>query len=155
MLKYIHLFTDGSVNTKTKVGLGAILITNELEWPVNSKVLLKEFNNTSSTTLEIQILLWALRQIEDQRNVKVYTDSQNTLRLIERKTRLIKNDFKSKTGKELNNAALYRQFYSETERLNIQLYKVKGHNKSINKDLIAQIFGIVDKESRKALRQLN
>tara|TARA_B110000285_G_scaffold210597_1_gene252575 strand:- start:1514 stop:1981 length:468 start_codon:yes stop_codon:yes gene_type:complete len=155
MLKYIHLFTDGSVNTKTKVGLGAILITNELEWPVNSKVLLKEFNNTSSTTLEIQILLWALRQIEDQRNVKVYTDSQNTLSLIERKTRLIKNDFKSKTGKELNNAALYRKFYSETERLNIQLYKVKGHNKSINKDLIAQIFGIVDKESRKALRQLN
>jgi len=155
MLKYIHLFTDGSVNTKTKVGLGAILITNELEWPVNSKVLLKEFNNTSSTTLEIQILLWALRQIEDQRNVKVYTDSQNTLSLIERKTRLIKNDFKSKTGKELINAALYRKFYSETERLNIQLYKVKGHNKSINKDLIAQIFGIVDKESRKALRQLN
>ncbi len=155
MLKYIHLFTDGSVNTKTKVGLGAILITNELEWPVNSKVLLKEFNNTSSTTLEIQILLWALRQIEDQRNVKVYTDSQNTLSLIERKTRLIKNDFKSKTGKELNNATLYRQFYSETERLNIKLYKVKGHNKSINKDLIAQIFGIVDKESRKALRQLN
>ncbi len=155
MLKYIHLFTDGSVNTKTKVGLGAILITNELEWPVNSKVLLKEFNNTSSTTLEIQILLWALRQIEDQRNVKVYTDSQNTLSLIERKTRLIKNDFKSKTGKELNNATLYRQFYSETERLNIELYKVKGHNKSINKDLIAQIFGIVDKESRKALRQLN
>lgn len=155
MLKYIHLFTDGSVNTKTKVGLGAILITNELEWPVNSKVLLKEFNNTSSTTLEIQILLWALRQIEDQRNVKVYTDSQNTLSLIERKTRLIKNDFKSKTGKELNNATLYRQFYSETERLSIELYKVKGHNKSINKDLIAQIFGIVDKESRKALRQLN
>ncbi|MCF7889510.1 MAG: hypothetical protein K9L78_05260, partial [Victivallales bacterium] len=61
----MFLFTDGSVNTKTKIGCGAYLLINELEFSADLKDMVKinVFNNTSSSSLEVETLLWALKEI--------------------------------------------------------------------------------------------
>ena len=59
----LYIFTDGSVNTRSKVGYGAYLVISDLETPVGSlkdSVNVKRFEQTSSTKLELQVLLWSL-----------------------------------------------------------------------------------------------
>ena len=86
----LMLFTDGSVDAKTRIGFGAYLAINNMESSLadlKSKVKVKQFENTSSTTLELQTLLWAIDDVcllrtEKMMRVAVYSDSQNTLGLL-------------------------------------------------------------------------
>jgi ribonuclease HI len=150
------LFTDGSVNTKSDIGYGAYLLVTEDEMfsdGLSSKVKLKRFENTSSTKLEMQTLLWALSEVgETEGKIIVYTDSQNIEGLMNRRERLEKNDFQSKKGREMNQAELYRQFFRMTDLLNCELRKVEGHKKTNQKDNIDRLFTLVDRASRNAVR---
>ncbi len=63
----LMLFTDGSVNTKSNIGYGAYLAVSECGLPLDSlraRVKVRRFEHTSSTKLELQTLLWALRDIQ-------------------------------------------------------------------------------------------
>ena len=150
------LFTDGSVNTKTKVGYGAYLVVHDFKMLLELlklKIKIKRFENTSSAKLELQILLHALGEIKSSDDkVIVYTDSQNLISLPERREVFEKNDYRSKKGKLLNNSGLYKEFYKLTDRINCEFIKVIGHKKSNQKDDIENIFTLVDRASRKALR---
>ncbi len=150
------LFTDGSVNTKTKIGYGAYLTVSDLGFSIdilNKNVKVKRFEQTSSTKLEIQTLLWALSDINISKNkVIVYTDSQNIIGLNGRRDRLEKNNYRSKTNKLINNYKLYQEFYKVIDKIDFELVKVRGHNKSNQKNYIDRLFTIVDKASRNALR---
>jgi len=58
----IYLFTDGSVNPQSKIGFGAYLFLNKLEFfslELEKKIKIQKFVNTSSTKLELETLLWA------------------------------------------------------------------------------------------------
>ena len=151
------LFTDGSVNTKSKVGYGACLavFNNNLSLSLlKKKVKVKRFECTSSTKLELQTLLWAFSEVKDIK-VVVYTDSQNIIGLQGRRNRLEQNDFYSKKNVRLKNYELYQQFYKEIDRLNCKFVKVVGHKVSSQKNEIDRIFSLVDKASRDALRNDN
>lgn len=151
MQNSIDLFTDGSVNTKTKVGVGAYLISSK-----NSKVITAIFEDTSSTKLELQTLLWALTEVKDlNSSINVFTDSQNIVGLIGRRERLEKNNFISKNGKNLKNSDLYKLFYSLNDELNITIQKVKGHKPSVKKNEIDKLFSLVDRASRNVLREIS
>jgi ribonuclease HI len=156
MINNILLFTDGSVNVETKVGFGACLCINEaelLDENLAVKVKVKRFENTSSTKLELQTLLWALFELKaKEQKVIIYTDSQNIVQLLERRQRLEQNDFYSKNGVLLKNAELYKEFYQIIDSLEYEMIKVQGHQPSRNKNEIERIFALVDKASRKALR---
>lgn len=176
------LFTDGSVNTKTKVGFGAYLAVYEHENLKSSssgfaipkdidmdfksiesstfgfgnlkELKVKRFEQTSSTKLEIQTLLWALHEIKESNNkISVYTDSQNIISLLSRREKLEKNNFCSASGNVLNNSELYQEFYKLIDTINCEFIKVAGHLKSNEKDYIDQLFTLVDRASRKALRE--
>ena len=152
----IKLFTDSSVNPQEKIGFGAYLqISNEnisLE-NMKEKIKLKRFENTSSTKLELQTLLWALSEIVDKNVIiEVYTDCQNIIGLQDRREKLQKNNFYSSSGKIMNNHEFYKDFFEKTDKLNIILIKVKGHKKNSLKNEIDTIFNLVDKASRNALR---
>ncbi|KAF0235969.1 MAG: putative ribonuclease [Prolixibacteraceae bacterium] len=161
MSKYndLLLFTDGSVNTKSEIGYGAYFIVNENELfsdDLKSKVKLKRFENSSSTKLEIQTILWALFEVgEIDRKIILYTDSQNILGLSGRRERLEKSDFYSKQNRRIANWELYKDFYRLTDELNIEIKKVSGHKKNSMKDNIDRLFTIVDRASRNALRGEN
>lgn len=150
------LFTDGSVNVQSKVGCGAILLISEDELHdcnLKNGVQIKQFENTSSSKLELQTLLWALEKIETtERKIIIHTDSQTIVDLLERRERLEKNDFKSKKNIPLNNGDLYKAFFRKIDSLNCEIVKIKGHQPTRNKNEIERIFGLVDKASRRALR---
>ncbi len=161
----IALFTDASINTRFKIGFGAYLVLPEpyLEktpYDLIKEVKLQKFKSTSSTKIEIETLLWALEELEKSRNridlycnLIIYTDSQCVAGLLCRRAKLENSGFKSsRTNKQLNNALLYCKFYSFSDRLKFEIIKLKGHSRSITKDIIHKIFSNVDIGSRKALR---
>ena len=153
------LFTDGSVNTQSNIGYGAYLVVSESGLSLDSlktRVKVRRFEHTSSTKLELQTLLWALGDIQALGSkVIVYTDSQNIMGLQERRDRFEQNDYRSKKNKRLNNYELYQKFYRMTDQLDCELVKVRGHQVSNQKDDIDWLFTLVDRASRKALREDN
>lgn len=156
----IMIFTDGSVDTHSKIGYGACLHVPEPEWdqPVSAlkpHVKLKRFDRTSSTKLELQTVIWALKEIQAMGcKIWVYTDSQNIISLEKRREHLILSDFRSKKNKPLNHAELYREFFKVTDTLDCTFIKVRGHQPSSTKDRIHQLFTLVDRASRRALRDV-
>lgn len=155
-MKKIKLFTDSSVNPQEKIGFGAyLLILDENKSVENLKkdIKIKRFENTSSTKLELQTLLWALNEIIDKNMIiEIYTDCQNIIGLEDRREKLEKNNFHTSAGKIMNNHELYKDFFEKMDKLNIILIKVKGHKKNSLKNEIDTIFNLVDKASRNALR---
>lgn len=156
-MKKLMIFTDGSVNTKSKIGYGASLTLTDLDFPIDEikkQVKLKRFEETSSTKLELQILIWTLTQIPLSDNkVTVYTDSQNIISLLGRRERLEENNFSSKKNELIKNHLLYQEFYRITDQFNCEFIKVSGHKASKKKNEIDQIFTLVDRASRNALRK--
>ena len=152
----IYLFTDGSVNTQSRIGFGASLIVEDLAIsPDEAKELvqLKHFEDTSSTKLELQILLYALAKLEKSKKlVIVYTDSQNIVGLPDRRLRFEKNKYISKNGRLIDNHELYQEFYRITDLLNCHIVKVKGHKSSSLKNKVDIFFTLVDRAARNGLR---
>ncbi|MBI9090413.1 MAG: ribonuclease H [Desulfobacterium sp.] len=151
------LFSDGSVNPHSHIGYGAYLAVSEPGHSLDSlvtRVEVKKFEQTSSTKLELQTLLWALGDIPASgRRVIAYTDSQNIIGLPGRRERFERNDYRSKKNKRLSNSELYQQFYRMTDGLDCEFVKVRGHKVSGQKDEIDRLFTLVDRASRNALRQ--
>ncbi len=151
------LFTDGSVNPHSNIGYGAYLAVPEEEHSLDSlrtRVKVKRFEQTSSTKLELQTLLWALGDIPAAgRRVIAYTDSQNIIGLPGRRGRFERNGYRSKKNKRLTNSKLYREFYRVTDPLDCTFVKVHGHKASNQKDGIDRLFSLVDRATRNALRQ--
>ena len=155
-MKKIMLFIDGSVHAQLNIGFGVYLLVEEEALPLNAlkaKVKIKRFDNTSSTKLELQTLLWALNEISPtSQKIAIYTDAQNIISLPARRNRLEQNDFRTSKNKLLRNHELYQAFYQSLDKLNCELIKIKGHLPTKEKDSIARLFSLVDKASRKALR---
>jgi ribonuclease HI len=156
----LMLFTDGSVNSKTRIGFGAyLLVADPSQAPVSLKadVKLRRFDNTSSTTLELQTLLWALQEYvsheNETRQLIVYTDSQNIINLPARRAALENSNYYSRNNKRLNNFELYQQFYERADKLNFHLIKLSGHKSKNSKSHVDHMFSLVDRESRAALRE--
>ena len=152
----LMLFSDGGVNTDSNIGYGAYLVVPERGLSLDSlrtRVKVRRFENTSSTKLELQTLLWALRDIQALGcKVTVYTDSQNIMGLQGRRGRLEQNDYRSKKNKRLKDYKLYQEFYRMTDQLDCEFVKVRGHRVSNQKDDIDKLFTLVDRASRNALR---
>jgi ribonuclease HI len=153
----LMLFSDGSVDTHSKIGYGAYLAVSKRELSLDalrSRVKVRRFEHTSSTKLELQTLLWALSDIQTLGSkVIVYTDSQNIMGLQERRDRFEQNDYCSKKNKRLLNYELYREFYRMTDQLDCEFVKVRGHQVSNQKDEFDRLFTLVDRASRSALRR--
>ncbi|MFT6207782.1 MAG: ribonuclease HI [Colwellia sp.] len=157
---HLQVFTDGSVNTQLKVGYGAYLVVSDQNVYSDihkDRVKIKRFEQTSSTKLELQTLLWALDEtiaLVDGSNIKLtlYTDSQNIIGLPGRRIALEQKHYFSSKNKRLNHFELYQEFYRITSGIKCQFVKVVGHQVSSNKNEIDRLFGLVDKGSRRALR---
>ena len=154
----IYLFTDGSVNPQSGIGFGAYLFLDKLDFfraEVEKKINIKKFDNTSSTKLELETLLWALSDV-NLKNFKIviYTDCQNIIGLKKRRERFEKNNYMTSKGKLIKNHELYKDFFKRLDILDCEFIKVKGHKKASIKNEIDEIFTLVDRATRKALRQI-
>ena len=152
----IKLFTDGSSHPQSNIGFGAYLLINDDSKSLDElkkEIKLKMFENTSSTKLEVQTMLWALKDIDiKEEELVIYTDCQNIIGLNDRRKRFETNNYLTKKGKLIANHELYKEFYKLTDNLNCTFVKVKGHKETSQKDEIDKIFTLVDKASRDKLR---
>ena len=151
------LFTDGSVNARSHIGYGAYLALSDpglsLE-ALRARVKVKRFEQTSSTKLELQTLLWAISELPlSGRKLVVYTDSQNIIGLPARRQRLEQQDYRSGNNRRLNHAELYQEFYRMTDPLDFELMQVCGHKLAKHKNEIDHLFTLVDRAARLALRE--
>ena len=151
------LFTDGSVDAHSGTGYGAFLIVSS-PFPtmdqIKRQIRIKKFEQTSSSQLELQTLLWALGEIyPDEKKIIVYTDSQLINGLKERREKLEEKAFQTGKNKIHKNAPLYREFFRIIDRMEIELVKIKGHKKKVNRSEIDALFSLVDQAARKALKQ--
>ena len=164
----LALFTDASLNPLLKCGVGGYLVVpasflkvspDSLERSaITERLVLRRFSGTSSSRLEVQTVLWALENYQDQikasfpGKLRVYTDSQCVAGLLKRRTGLTANSFLSKkTNRPLMNAPLYLRFYELSDELNFEIVKVAGHSRSYSHDTVHRVFSFIDREVRKAL----
>jgi ribonuclease HI len=152
----IFLFTDGSVNPQREEGVGAYLLIDKSEFSsseLKQKIKIKKFYNTSSTKLELETLLWALSEV-DLKNFKtiVYTDCQNIIGLPARRDGFERKNYMTSKHKQIKNHKLYKAFFKMVDILDCKFIKVKGHKKTSVKDEIDEVFTLVDRATRKALR---
>lgn len=148
------LFTDGSLNPKQGVGFGAYLDLSEVPEDIGKLgdlIKIKRFENTSSTRLELQTLLWALSEVS-MGEIVSYTDSQNIVGLLSRQKRLEETDYFSRNGRRIRNFELYQEFFEKVEKFDIKFQQVEGHSPSRLKNSVDEIFSLVDRASRNALR---
>jgi len=163
------LFTDVSVNPLQKLGIGGYLLVPlqylEVEPDsiqcddVSARIKTRRFEDTSSTRLEVQTVLWALEDLElelagcESGGLRIYTDSQCVAGLTGRRSGLEKMGFIAKrSGEPLANAPLYRAFYAAYDQRGFQLIKVPGHSRADTHNTVQRIFSYVDREVRKALK---
>jgi len=167
----VHLFSDCSLNTISKKGVGAFLVVDSFSENVcfdfaseknnlQNKIYYREFCETSSTKLELQTLLWALEFVregnvfEGNQELCVVSDSQCIAGLLGRRKRLELEKFSTKSG-ELNLAELYRDFYGFYDHFRFKVLKIKGHNPKRNRTTVESIFSLVDQGARKNMRALS
>lgn len=156
-MEEIALFTDGSFDPKTHFGYGAYLLI--LEPPsimdnLEADIQLKRFEDTTSSKLELQTLIWALGEMPPtHKTIIIYTDAQNIINLPQRRARLEAQDFRNKKGESIRNHQFYRTFFQITDTLNYKFVKVNGHQPVGNKNAVDHLFSMVDRASRKALRE--
>ncbi len=154
----IFLFTDGSVNPQKGEGVGAYLLIDNFEFSsseLKKKIKTKKFYNTSSTKLELETLLWALSEEVSLKNFKtvVYTDCQNIIGLSARRDGFERKNYMTGKSKQIKNHKLYKDFFKMVDILDCEFIKVKGHKKASVKDEIDEVFTLVDRATRKALRE--
>ncbi|MCK4501798.1 MAG: ribonuclease H [Desulfuromonadales bacterium] len=156
LMQKMILLTDGSVDAQSRLGYGAYLAVSDADLvseDLKPRVRVRRFEQTSSTKLELQTLLWALEDIEPlEGQVIIYTDSNNIIGLPGRRERLEQNNYYSGKNRRLNHYDLYQEFFRKTDRIDCKLIKVSGHLASKRKDDIDRLFTLVDRASRSALR---
>jgi ribonuclease HI len=152
----ILLFIDGSVDVQSKTGFGACLVVwGPIPSPetLKKQVKVRRFEQTSSTRLELETLLWAVSELSiEGKEVIIYTDSQNITKLPQRRERLEKNNYYSKNNRQINNYDLYIEFFKMIDMFDCEFVKVQGHQPTKYKDEIHRLFTLVDRASRNALR---
>ncbi len=78
----------------------------------------------------------------------LYTSNYKRIAII-----LYLNNYLSKNNKLLNNHRLYKEFYRLIDQLDLKLVKVSGHQAFNKKEDIDIFFTLVDKASRKAMKE--
>jgi len=170
----IFVFTDAATSPQACVAVGVFLCLkkrdmdllmgltpNQLAVELASKVSYKILESKKSTWSEIKTVIHAIESIDriqeySNTSIEIYTDCQSICDLLgRRKEKLEKNNFNTQAGAVLKNAELYKELYFVTSRLQINVFKIKGHQ--VNSNMLSiqeKIFGILDKLSRKKLRSI-
>lgn len=129
----IEVYSDGSCNPKFKIGGWAAIIFFQ-----NKKMILKGIQfNTTHNRMELLGTIKALEYIKENslkfNYIKIYSDSQYLVRLLERKEKLKKSDFLKKSGEPIQNNDLVKNIVTYIDSMHIEFVKVKAHQKKSDK----------------------
>ena len=123
----VEIYTDGSCHTQQLVGawVAIVLIGEE-------KIILSGTEkNTSHNRMELLAVINSLRFVSEKYSkaplVTVVSDSQYVVGLNARKGKLMKQGFRTKSGKEITNLDLVKVFFTFSEE--VIFVKIKAHQK--------------------------
>lgn len=146
----IEAYTDGSCNTKFKIGAwAAVLFIGDKE------IVLKNIEkNTTNNRMELLAVLNVFDYLKiqniDNSKIIIYTDSQYVAGIEGRIEKFKSQDYKTKKGEAIRNDDLVKKLVHFIENMNIDFVKVKAHQKATDKKNYNRF---VDKLCRKLVRE--
>ncbi len=170
LIPKILVYTDASFSQTASLGVSCFLIFTNQEnhdsgKPFNDLVKTKSFTEKTNIRAKLRSAIFALeataerlqaiKSINVQVEINLYTDCQAISQLLKRRVRLEASGYKSaRKQKVLTNADLYQIFFSLCDRLQPNIHWVKGHSKNSEQSLIQRHFTVIDQMARKELRAL-
>ncbi len=145
----ISAYTDGSCNTKYKIGAWAAIMFID-----NNRIVLNETNETTTNNrMELMAVLGVFDYIKNNNiissKINIHTDSQYVANIEKRLLKLKIQNYKTKKGEPIRNSDLVKQLIYYIENMNIEFIKVKAHQKKTETENYNRF---VDKLSRKLVR---
>ena len=123
----ITIYTDGAYSPQHDTGAWAALLFIAGETITISGI---EHQSTHNG-MELLAILKGISYVMEQQlcpdEIMIVTDSQYAAGLPRRRDKLVANDFITKKGNELRNAALVRRLLDYVDAYNIRFLKVKAH----------------------------
>ena len=101
----------------------------------NQKIVLKGLEKeTTNNRMELMAVIKSIEHVSKELNyhkeIVIYTDSQYVERIPQRTEKLIKQDFETKSGKDIQNADLVKILVNLLKTNTIEFVKVKAHQKN-------------------------
>ena len=172
------IFSDASFAPQLSIGVGASLsISSEslaayiADNSIQAKKMLIEgikiinFDGENIARLEFLSAIYSLTAwkqefqakingVNEAAEISLVIDCKAIENLLLRRERLEKVGFRSaKTKHLLANADLYRDFLQIYDETRPKIHWVKGHSAKTGQSSLQEIFGLVDKEARRVLRE--
>jgi ribonuclease HI len=126
----IEIYTDGSCHTQQKIGGWAALLFVNGEKIVLQGSDIETTHNRMELLAVIESIAYCIKEIKDFGQINIYTDSQYVERIPLRTKKFIAQDFKTKSGKEIQNIDLVKRLIDLLSSTMAELVKVKAHQKS-------------------------
>ena len=121
----IEIYTDGSCLENPGNGGWAAIINND----GNIEKISGNEKNTTNNRMELLATINALKQIESNKQIKIYTDSQYVkLGITEWINKWIKNNWKTSKKEDVKNKDLWLKLYNLNNSLNIEWNWIKAHS---------------------------
>ena len=117
----------------------------------------RQYKSNKSNVAEIETFIQAIKMLLAScprfNKVSIYTDCQSLCQLQTRQEKLERMNFKTKSGKELSHAQLYRRVFVLTDTCTVEFKKIKGHRPQSARNLVEdRLFAHLDTLVRKHLR---
>lgn len=127
-----EIYTDGSCHTQQCIGAWAAVILIEK----NKIVLSGKENDTTHNRMEILAVINSIKYVQTHfdyiTEIKIVSDSQYVIGLIDRQAKFIASDFTTKAGKDIRNIDLVKELLNLISSIKIQFVKIKAHQKPTN-----------------------
>ena len=144
------LYTDGSCNTKFRTGAWVAIIFIDGQ----KNILQGIEHDTTHQRMElrgiIESMKWLIQHHPDKSDVHLFTDSQYVVNLPARKAKLVNQRFTTSKKELISNADLIEEFYKVIGCFQLQIEKVKAHEKK--RDDVYNGNREADRLCRKAVR---
>ena len=121
----IEIYTDGSCLENPGNGGWAAIINND----GNIEKISGNEKNTTNNRMELLATINALKQIESNKQIKIFTDSQYVkLGITEWINKWIKNNWQTSKKEDVKNKDLWLKLYNLNNSLNIKWNWIKAHS---------------------------
>ena len=147
----IEIYTDGSCNTRFRVGTWVAILLIGLEKKILTGWELETTHQRMELTAVIKGIDYVMSRYANIKSITIFPDSQYVVDLPARKGKISTLGFTNKKGNDLRNAELVKEFFKLTELMKIDFIKIKAHQK---KNASANYNIEADRLSRKLLREV-
>lgn len=149
MIFLAEIYTDGSCHTQQCIGAWAAVILVDKQKIVLSGKEIQTTHNRMEILAVIKSIKYVQNHFDYITEIKIVSDSQYVIGLIDRQTKFIASDFTTKAGKDIRNVDLVKELLNLVSTIKVQFVKIKAHQKAtttINYNIE------VDKLSRQIVR---